>query len=73
MSAPSARHKFLRFLAETFIEASRPGAKRRSSCEFLRFLAETFIEALRAGDVLLVDEFLRFLAETFIEASSHQS
>ena len=37
--------KFLRFLAETFIEAVRPPRATPRLVVFLRFLAETFIEA----------------------------
>ena len=39
---------FLRFLAETFIEAHRArNFNRGSVLQFLRFLAETFIEAVK--------------------------
>ena len=37
--------RFLRFLAETFIEAKIGGAILPVVVKFLRFLAETFIEA----------------------------
>ena len=36
---------FLRFLAETFIEAFVDISEERFTIGFLRFLAETFIEA----------------------------
>ena len=66
MSAPWA---FLRFLAETFIEACCARSGGVLSCQFLRFLAETFIEAdARGFQTVTETRFLRFLAETFIEA-----
>ena len=66
---PRLHQRFLRFLAETFIEASKNNQFELRLRKFLRFLAETFIEAsivnvLSTG----VRLFLRFLAETFIEA-----
>ena len=63
--------KFLRFLAETFIEARAIDLLNQILRKgFLRFLAETFIEAneqLGSGKSSRLG-FLRFLAETFIEA-----
>ena len=44
-SRDHSRRRFLRFLAETFIEASHLAPSQANSGAFLRFLAETFIEA----------------------------
>ena len=45
MPTPAKRPPFLRFLAETFIEAVLVTLDENNELEFLRFLAETFIEA----------------------------
>ena len=49
LSAEILEGRFLRFLAETFIEAQTLDKFGDASLQFLRFLAETFIEALHKG------------------------